>query len=72
MLAGNVVKGLVKNYFYESAFKTLYSYGEVTYRSSYRTTGNRIRNIGGIFDDFYWDCEFVNGILFKISIKPIR
>ena len=70
MVSYSLVKNLVKNYYYEVAFNLLYNYSsKILYQSSYRTSGNRIRNVGGIFKGFYWDCEFVNGRLFKIDIK---
>jgi hypothetical protein len=69
MLPGSIINALIKNYFYEVAFNILYTYGSISYQVSYRTSGNRIRNVGGFFENYSWDCEFVNGILFKINIK---
>lgn len=71
MFAGSVIDGLIKNYFYEVAFNALYAHGTIAYQVSYKTTGNRVRNIGGFFENYQWDCEFVNGILRKINIKEV-
>lgn len=69
MISYNLVKNLIKTYSYDVAFNVLYNYSDkISYQSSYRTSGNRIRNVGGIFKGFHWDCEFVNGHLFKINI----
>jgi hypothetical protein len=70
MVSYNLVKNLIKNYHYEVAFNLLYHKScKILYQSSYKTSGNRIRNVGGIFKGFHWDCEFINGKLFKININ---
>lgn len=68
MISHGLVRNLISNFHYEMAFNLLYNNSKILYKSSYRTTGNRIRNIGGIFQGYHWDCEFVNGRLFKIHI----